>query len=351
MTPASTSLSAHDLAQRLAARLVGPDQPALRGVTTVDDARPDAVTWAQDARYFERAWASTAGAVIAPRDAQPPAGRTALLVDDVEAAVSAALAVFAPPVPRIAPGVHPTAIVASSAEVAGAGIGPRVVVGERTRIAAGAQIHAGCCIGDDVVIGPDCVLWPNVVIRERVRIGARVVIHPNATIGADGFGYLLRHGRFHRVPHIGGVDIGDDVEIGANTAIDRGKCGDTRIHRGTKVDNLVQVAHNVVIGEDCVIAAQCGISGSTSLGHHVILAGQVGLVDHIRLGNGVRAGAQSGLSKSFGDGETVFGSPAAPMQEQARLIAAWRRLPDLLAQVRELRKRIERLETPAHPAR
>lgn len=345
------SLTARELADRIGATLVGPDRPAIRGVTTIEDARPDALTWAQNATYLDRAWASHAAAVLAPADTVPPPGRTALLAGDVEAALSAALAIFAPPAPQLPVGLHPTAVVADSAAVDGAAIGPHVVIGERTRIGPGTRIHAGSVIAHDVVIGPDCVVWPNVVIRERVRIGARVVIHPNATLGADGFGYLFRDGRFVRIPHIGGVQIDDDVEIGANSTVDRGKCGDTRIGRGTKVDNLVQIAHNVTIGEDCVIAAQCGISGSTTLGRHVILAGQVGLVDHIHLGDGVRAGAQSGLSKSVPAGETVFGSPAGPMHEQARLIGAWRRLPELLAQVRELRKKVERLEAPAHPAR
>lgn len=196
-------------------------------------------------------------------------------------------------------------------------------------------------------IGRDCLLWPNVVVRERVTIGDRVIIHPNVTIGADGFGYLQRADKHVKIPQIGTVVIEDDVEIGANTCIDRARSGITRIGRGTKIDNLVQVGHNVTIGEDCIIVAQCGISGSTSLGHHVVLSGQVGLTDHLRIGSAVQVAAKSGVFRNVPDGKVYRGIPATEYYQYARQQIGVRRLPKLMEQLRELARRVEWLESAA----
>jgi UDP-3-O-[3-hydroxymyristoyl] glucosamine N-acyltransferase len=222
-----------------------------------------------------------------------------------------------------------------------------VVIGPGSRVGPGTELHAGVFIGGDVTIGRDCVIWPNVVIRERVTIGDRVVIHANATIGADGFGYINRRGRQIKVPQVGTVHIEDDVEIGANTAVDRAKTGVTRIGRGTKIDNLVQIGHNCTIGEDCIIVAQCGVSGSTSLGRGVVLAGQVGLIEHLRLGDGVMVMAQSGVTRDVPSGVVMRGSPAVEARAYARHEAAARRLPEFIKQMRELTKRVARLESSA----
>jgi UDP-3-O-[3-hydroxymyristoyl] glucosamine N-acyltransferase len=209
-------------------------------------------------------------------------------------------------------------------------------------------LHAGVAVGAWTEIGSDCVLWNHVVIRERVRVGDRVAIHAGSIVGADGFGYAFRDGAHRKVPQIGTVHIEDDVEIGASCTIDRAKCGVTRIGRGTKIDNLVQVAHNVVIGEHCMIVAQCGISGSTRLGPYVTLAGQVGLADQLTVGARAAVTAQSGVSKSIPEGEVWRGTPAMPIRSYQRVEASARKLPRWAETLRELQKRVERLESAAN---
>jgi UDP-3-O-[3-hydroxymyristoyl] glucosamine N-acyltransferase len=203
-------------------------------------------------------------------------------------------------------------------------------------------------IGPGARIGANSVLWPNVVVRERCRIGERVIIHSNSTIGADGFGYLFRGREYHKIPQIGIVVIEDDVEIGANTCIDRARSGETRIGRGTKIDNLVQIAHNCRIDEHCIIVAQVGMSGSCSLGKYVVLAGQAGISDHVEIGDGARIGGQSGVHCDVPPGSKWVGLPAQNAPDMARQWAALKRLPKLLEQMREMAKRIERLESSAN---
>ncbi|MCG3127919.1 MAG: UDP-3-O-acylglucosamine N-acyltransferase [Phycisphaerae bacterium] len=342
------SLSAGEIAQRLGGDLRGDAGRRLARVAALDDAGADALSWAHSPRFLKRVGATSAGAVIVPRSHAEPAPAVLILVDDVEDALCAALEVFGPPPMRVAPGVHPTAIVAASAEIRDVRVGAGAFVGQRTRIGPDTEIHAGVFIGDDVLIGARCVIWPGVVIRERVRIGERVVIHPNSTIGADGFGYIFRQGRHRKVPHTGTVEIGDDVEIGANSAIDRAKCGVTRVGRGTKIDNCVQIGHNADVGEDCILVAQCGLSGSTTIEHHAILAGQVGVADHVRIGAGAQLAAQAGVPSDVPAGARYGGSPAFEMRTFLRSMMALERLPELQQTVRDLKKRIEQLESAAH---
>lgn len=198
-------------------------------------------------------------------------------------------------------------------------------------------------IGEDVRIGSNCLIYPGVVIREKVSIGNRVIIHSGTVIGSDGFGYVFEEGIHYKIPQVGGVIIEDDVEIGANVTIDRATKGNTIIMRGTKIDNLVQVAHNVKIGPHCVIVAQTGIAGSSELGAGVILAGQVGVADHIKIGDGVRIGAQSGIMEDLSSG-TYFGTPTLPHREWFRLYALYKRLPDLFKKIKELEEKIKNLE-------
>jgi UDP-3-O-[3-hydroxymyristoyl] glucosamine N-acyltransferase len=250
-----------------------------------------------------------------------------------------------PPPVKFAPGVHPTAIVSPTAKLgADVSIQPHavieagVVVGDRTVIGAGTVVGTGC------TIGADCVLYANVTLREYTVLGARVTLHPGVVLGADGFGYELTGGKHQKVPQVGIVEIGDDVEIGANTAVDRARFGKTRIGRGTKIDNLVQIAHNCVVGEDCIICGQAALAGSTILGNRVILAGQVGLAGHMTVGDGAIILAQSGVNKDVPPGAFMFGSPAHPHNEAKRITAAIKHLPETVNRLREVEKLLAELQ-------
>lgn len=220
---------------------------------------------------------------------------------------------------------------------------PFAYISRGARIGDNTIIGPHVFIGEDVRIGHDCLIYPGVVIRERVCIGNRVIIHSGTVIGSDGFGYVFQEGRHYKIPQVGGVIVEDDVEIGANVTIDRATKGNTVIMRGTKIDNLVQIAHNVRIGPHCIIVAQTGIAGSSELGAGVILAGQVGIADHIKIGNGVRIGAQSGIMEDLPSG-TYFGTPSLPHREWFRLYALYKRLPELFKKIKELEEKIQNLE-------
>ena len=336
-----------EIAHRIGGVLRGDGSLVIRGIGTLEEAGPDTLAWVAGKQFLPRLQQSAAGAVLMPLDCEPPAGCTAICVRDPELVLCDLLSWLGPPVDTVPVGIHESAAIAPDAEVRGAAIGPLVTVGPRSRIGARTQLHAGVRIGSDVVIGCDCVLWPNVVVRERVSIGERVVIHPNATIGADGFGYLQREGRHRKIPQIGTVVIEDDVEIGAASCIDRARTGVTHIGRGTKIDNLVQVAHNVVIGEGCIIVAQCGISGSTVLGRHVVLGGQVGVTDHLRVGERVQVAAKSAIMNNVPADAVYRGIPAREHWQFGRQEVALRRLPKLIEELRELVRRVERLESAA----
>jgi UDP-3-O-[3-hydroxymyristoyl] glucosamine N-acyltransferase len=211
-------------------------------------------------------------------------------------------------------------------------------------ISEGVTLFPGVYVGEGSIIGKGSILYSNVTVREGVRIGERVIIHAGAVIGADGFGYATDGGKHHKIPQIGGVIIEDDVEVGANTTIDRGALGNTVVKRGAKIDNLVMIAHNVVVGEDSILCAHVGISGSTELGHHVVLAGQVGTVGHIKIGDGVMVGAKSGVSNDLESGKPYSGIPAMPHKEWLKLQAILHRLPEIKKQVGDLVKKVAALE-------
>ena len=338
------SISAGELTRRLGGTLQGDGGTIIRIVATLQQAGPDALSWVGSPEFLARASGSKAGVLLVPRGCSLPPERTAIYVADPDAALCDVLEYLAPLPDRLQEGVHPTATISSDAVVDGAAIGPHVYIGPHAVIGPGTQLYPGVYVGAHTHIGRDCVLWPNVVVRERVTIGKRVIIHPNATIGADGFGYLLRGGRHRKIPQIGTVVIEDDVEIGANSAVDRARSGVTCIGRGTKIDNLVQIAHNVVIGKDCIIVAQCGIAGSSSLGHHVVLGGQVGITDHRCVGNGVQVAAKSTVMNNVPDGEVVRGIPAVSNRRFLRQEATARKLPEMMQRLKALEKRLQRLE-------
>ena len=339
------SITATELAKRLGGALVGDGTRVIREVAALEDAGPDALAWVASEALLPRLANCAAGVVLVPEDCAVVAERTVIRVPDPDLALCEALLALAPPVEPIPPGVDASARVAKSAVVGGAAVGPLVFVGPRAVVQPGTQLHPGVHIGADCQIGRGCILWPNVVVREYTTLGDRVVLHPNVTVGADGFGYHQRGGRNVKIPQIGRVVVEDDVEIGAGSCVDRARSGVTRIGRGTKIDNLVQIAHNVHIGEDCIVVAQCGISGSTTLGNHVIMGGQAGVSDHVHIGNQAVVAARSGVERDLPDGKVVRGIPAIEHRDFVRQGAAMRRLPKLIQQVRALTKRVEQLES------
>jgi UDP-3-O-[3-hydroxymyristoyl] glucosamine N-acyltransferase len=242
-------------------------------------------------------------------------------------------------------GIHSTAILGKNVSLGkDAAIGPYVVIEDGVSIGDKTVIYSGCFIGQNSKIGSQTLIYPNVSIRERVSIGSRVIIHSGTVIGCDGFGFVTVEGKHHKIPQVGTVEIGDDVEIGANVTIDRARFDKTVIANGAKIDNLVQIAHNVCVGENSIIVAQVGISGSTTLGKNVILAGQVGVVGHINIGDNAVVMAQSGVNKSVPSGTMVWGYPAKPAETARRVNACVQNLPRLYNTVSELKKKIEGLE-------
>jgi UDP-3-O-[3-hydroxymyristoyl] glucosamine N-acyltransferase len=348
MSVARIEFTIGEIARRLEAPLEGDAARVVRTISPLEDAGPEALSWLGSDKYASLLETTRAAAILAPLGTAIPRSIPCIRVADPDMALSRILPWFAPPPPEVTPGVHPTAIIETGAIVDGASIGPHAFIGAAARIGSGTQIHAGVYVGDSATIGAKCILWPNVVVRERCLIGDRVVIHSNSTIGADGFGYLFRKGEHRKVPQVGIVVIEDDVEIGANSCVDRARSGETRIGRGTKIDNLVQIAHNCQVGEHCIVVAQVGMSGSSNLGRYVTLAGQSGVSDHVTVGDGARVGAQSGVKDDVPAGATMFGTPAQLLVEVGRQDAAVKKLPKLLEQVRKLSKRIDRLESSAN---
>src|ERR1051326_4057222 len=332
-------LTAAEIAKQIDGEVLGDSSVELTGFAPADKAKPGDLTFAENQTYFSRAEQSAASAIMV--DGQfTSAKKTLLRVPNARIAFAKVLPLFFPE-PALAPGIHSSAVVAASAQVdPTAHIGPHCVVGEQARIGEGCVLHGGDHVGANCVVGADTHLFPNVVLYPRTQVGQRVRIHAGAVIGSDGFGYVLDSGAHRKVPQIGYVVIHDDVEIGANTTIDRGALGPTSIGRGTKIDNLVQIAHNVAIGEHCLVVAQAGIAGSTKLGNFVTLAGQVGLAGHLKIGNKVTVAAQSGVMHDIADGEKWFGYPAQPDRQMKRQILAVQQLPELLRRISELEKKL-----------
>ncbi len=336
-----------ELAKEVGGSIRGDAGTRISGVNSISQAGPEDLTWLAAAKYGDALNVSRAGAVVvSKRYGETP--MPALLVEDPEQAFAQLLARFADEVPRPETGIHPTAIIAQDAQIdAGVAVGPYTIIGKRARVGRGTVIHGSVHLGDDVRLGADCELWPGVMIRERCTLGERVIVHGNTVIGADGFGYLFRDGRHVKIPQIGTVEIGDDVEIGAGCCIDRAKFGATRIGAGTKIDNQVQVAHNVQIGPNCILVAQVGIAGSAQLGAGVVLAGKVGIHDNVSLGEGSLVAACACVSKDVRDGAKVIGIPAQDMDQWVRERAKVKQLPRMADQLKELIRRIERLEASA----
>jgi UDP-3-O-[3-hydroxymyristoyl] glucosamine N-acyltransferase len=333
-------LTAKELAERIGARVEGDGTLELAGVAAPERAGATHLIYVEAAKHAERAVASPATCVVAEEGIVLP-GKTVLRSVGAKVAFAKAAALLLEPAP-IARGVHVTAIVGPLARIGkNVGIGPYAVIGEDSHIGDGTQVGAHTVIGAGCWIGENCRIHPRVTLYAGVRLGHRVEIHSGAVIGADGFGYAFDGERYWKFPQAGIVEIGDDAEIGANATIDRGSLDDTRIAEGVKLDNLVHVGHNVQIGAHSVVAAQTGISGSSRLGHHVVCGGQVGIADHCTLEDGSIAGAQAGIptGKTIRSGQTVWGTPARPLDKFKEAYAWFARLPELGERIKKLEEK------------
>jgi UDP-3-O-[3-hydroxymyristoyl] glucosamine N-acyltransferase len=331
-----------ELAARLGCELRGDGEIEVEGVAPIERAGPADLTFLANPRYAAHLASTRAAAVVLGpgREAALPC----LVCDDPYLAFARAVALLRPPA-RQEPGtdasarVHPSALLGP-----GVHVGPLAVVGAGARVGARSVLHPHVVLYEGVEVGEDCVLHSGVQVRERCRLGNRVVVQNGAVIGGDGFGFARdRGGRYHKFPQVGIVVIEDDVEIGALTAVDRAALGETRIGRGSKLDNLVQVGHSVTIGEDTVLAGQAGVAGSTHIGSGVTLAGQVGVAGHIEIGDGVVATAQTGIPGSVAKGSVVSGYPAIGNRSWLKSSAVFARLPELQRRLRELERRVESL--------
>jgi UDP-3-O-[3-hydroxymyristoyl] glucosamine N-acyltransferase len=328
-----------EIAKLLQGEIVGDGNAILNSFAPADRAQPGDLTFAENEEFFARAEESAATAIIADQRFSS-AKKILIRVPNARIAFAKVLAFFFPE-PAKPAGVHPSSAVAATAAVdPTAHIGPHCTVGERVKIGARCVLQAGNFVGDDSTLADEVNLFPNVTIYPRTEIGRRVRVHAGTVIGSDGYGYVLDGGFHRKVPQVGSVIIGDDVEIGANVTIDRGVLGPTIIGKGTKIDNLVQIAHNVKIGEHCIIIAQVGIAGSSRLGNYVVLAGQAGVGGHLNIGNQATIGAQSGVMTDVPDKATWLGAPAQPDKDFKRQVIALRRLPDLLKRIAEFERKL-----------
>lgn len=334
-----------DLAGILTCPVEGPEAE-ITGAAPVDAARRTDLAFVAAAKFFPAAAASEAGCVVAPHDYVRPPAQSVIRSESPRAVFARALSLlYSRRVPQ--PGVHPSSQIDFGAAIsASAEIGPFCTVGSGSMIGPDTRLSPGCHIGRDVHIGAHCVLHPGVIIYDGVKLGDHVVLHAGCVLGADGFGFVPQGGQWIKFPQVGHVEIGNDVEIGANSCVDRAALGVTRIGEGSKLDNLVHVAHNCDIGKHVVVAAQTGFSGGVVVGDHAVIGGQVGVGDKARIAAGVVIGSGAGvLTSKVLRGKTPFwGTPARPLKEYLRQLALLGKLPDLLAEVKALRRRLDEID-------
>jgi UDP-3-O-[3-hydroxymyristoyl] glucosamine N-acyltransferase len=339
-------VTAAQIAEQLKGEVIGDGSINLTGFAPADCARAGDLTFAEKEIHFAAAEQSQAAAILVSQ-AFTSSAKVLIRVRDARVAMARVLPLFFPP-DQSPSGIHPSAQIDASAHIdPTAHIGPNCVIGARVRLGARSVLMGGNHIGRDCQIGNDTCLFPNVVVYTRTQIGNRVSIHAGTVIGSDGYGYVFDEGHHRKVLQVGNVIIGDDVEIGANTAIDRGALGSTIIGQGTKIDNLVHVAHNVVMGRHCLIMGQAGFAGSTHLGDYCVIASQAGIAGHLKLGAQAMVGAKSGVMRDVPDGGKVLGYPAMPDKEAKRQVIAVQQLPDMIRRLRELEKQVEELRAKA----
>lgn len=331
------------MAELVGGELSGQPDLEITGITSIEEAGAQQITFAMGGAYLEKAAKSKAGAVIVPQEVTD-FPKPVLRVENPKAAFAILLELFTPP-PKVTRGIHPSCVVAGTARIGeNVALLPNVVIGENAVIGPNTIIYPGVFVGEDAMIGEDCIIYPNVTIREGSRIGSRVIIHSSTVVGSDGYGFVTIDGRHRKVPQVGIVVIEDDVEIGACVTLDRATTGETVIKRGTKLDNLIHLGHNVVVGEDCFLVAFTGISGSTKIGNHVTFAGQSGCAGHLTIGDNCVFAAKAGIIGNVPSNSFYAGFPARPHKEWLRAEAGIYKVPDMLKKVRELEKRLAELE-------
>jgi UDP-3-O-[3-hydroxymyristoyl] glucosamine N-acyltransferase len=328
-------------------RIQGDPQTVIRGIASIEEARNGDITFAESIRFLQNAEQSMATAIIAPENAAANGGKVMIQVANPRLAFAQLLDLFAPE-QYAERGMDPSVVIGSDfRHGANVAIGANSVLGDNVRLGDNVTLHPLCYLGDDVEIGDGTVIGPQVTLLRGTIIGANCIIHSGAVLGADGFGYLTMQGKHRKIPQIGNVQIGDDVEIGANVTIDRARTGTTRVGSGTKIDNLVHIGHNCQIGEDCILVAQVGLAGGVEVGRNVIIAGQSGVKEQVKIGDRVVIGAQTGVMGDVPAGAFVSGYGARPHREVLKLNAALGFLPDLLKKVRDMEHRLAGLEKQA----
>lgn len=341
----AAGMTVAQIAERVGGSVEGDGRVSIAGLAGLQEAKPGDLSFLANPRYGRLMIITQASAVVVSRDWTGACPAALIRVENPDEAFVRAACLLAPPPPAAAPGIHPSAIVAPGVELgADVSIGPYCVIERGARIGARCIIGAGCYLGEGTVLGENCRLYPHVSTREYTRIGARAIIHNGAVIGSDGFGYFQKGRKWEKIPQVGVVEIGDDVEIGANATIDRARFGKTVIGNGVKIDNLVQIAHNCRIGDNTALAAQVGIAGSATVGANVQLGGQAGVVGHLTVGDFSVVGGQAGVTKDVPPRTFVSGYPAMPHEKAKEIHAHVMRLPALKERVAEMERRLARLE-------
>lgn len=345
MPPIAKAVPLGYLAEVAEGELQGGDPDLqIHGVAEIDKAEAGQITYAVNDRYAQRLTESRAAAVVVPLSLDMKVEKALIKAENPYWSFAKILEIFSPDVEGWEDRVHPSAVVHPGAQLADdVQLGPNVTIEADVHIGSGTVLEAGCFVGNGSVIGSDCRIFPNVTIRHHSVLGNRVIIQSGTVVGGDGYGFVFKNGAHYKIPQIGNVVIEDDVEIGCNVTIDRATIGQTRLERGVKVDNLVQIGHNVIVGSHSLLVSQVGISGSTQIGKNCRFAGQSAAAGHLKIGDGTTVAARGAVTKNLSEGSFVSGFPAKPHSQEKRIMAAVPRLPDLLRRVRELERQIAEL--------
>ncbi|MCX8082414.1 MAG: UDP-3-O-(3-hydroxymyristoyl)glucosamine N-acyltransferase [bacterium] len=338
-------LTIKKIAEIVEGNIIGKEDILITGVSGIKEAKEGDLTFIANNKYRHLLRSTKASAVIVPKDINNTVDTSLIQVENPSIAFAKIVSLVGPEPVNFTPGIDKTAVIGKNVILGkGVSIQPYAVIEDNVEIGEGSTIGACVYIGHYTKIGKDCLIYPHVIIRERIKIGDRVIIHPGTVIGGDGFGFATVKGVHHKIPQIGTVEIGDDVEIGSNVTIDRARFDKTYIGNGVKIDNLVQIAHNVCIGENTIVVAQVGISGSTVIGKNVIIAGQAGIIGHITVGDNAIIGGKAGVTKDVPSNVHVTGFPAREKWEDMRIQAYSRRNPELMEKIKRLEEKIEMME-------